>query len=170
MQILNVEGPIIVTNVTTSAFNGSVSSLLMTFNLEKGDVGAWFIIPANLNPGDSFLDASTGQYVLIQGEQPLTWLGETRTITNATTSQRAKQWDKSTGVFVVCIDVFDSYSINATAIKTNMWGTQSSLNLTIINPVLFVIILGVAILILGIGFRGWNKRHRRLCYIVKQSF
>jgi len=123
IEILEVDGAEIIANVTTEALNGSASSLLMTFNLEKGKIGAWFIIPAGLNPGESFFDESMGRYVAVEGEERLAFGGATRTVTKATTSERLKLWDKSTGIFVECVDVFDSYSINATAIKTNMWGT-----------------------------------------------
>jgi hypothetical protein len=124
IEILEGHGAEIIANVTTEALNGSASSLLMTFNLEKGKIGAWFIIPAGLSPGESFFDESMGRYVAVEGEERLIFGGATRTVTKATTSERLKLWDKSTGIFVECVDVFDSYSINATAIKTNMWSTQ----------------------------------------------
>lgn len=157
MQILNVDGSIIETNITTRAANGTLSSLRMTLNLEKGEVGAWFIIPANLKLGDSFLD-STGQRVIIQGEQQLAWAGDTRSITNATTSQRIKHWDKASGVFVECIDVFDNYSINATAIRTNMWGNQEAIGSTLANPEWLAIILGISTGAIGLAFLFVNQK------------
>jgi hypothetical protein len=77
-----------------------------------------------LNPGDSFRDKSVGRDVVIEGEEQIAVAGVTRTITNATTSERLKRWDKSTGVFVECIDALEDYSINATAVRTSMWGNQ----------------------------------------------
>ena len=157
MQILKVDDSTIETNITTRATNGTLSNLTMTLNLEKGDVGAWFIIPANLKTGDSFLD-STGQHVIIQGEQQLTWAGDTRAITSAATPQRIKHWDKSTGVFVECIDVFDSYSINATAIKTNMWGNQEVTGSPLINPEGLFVILAISLATVGVGILWWRAR------------
>jgi len=156
MQVLKVEGPVIKTNITTTFANGTLSSLTMTLNLEKGDIGAWFIIPANLKVGDSFLDSNC-QQVIIQGEQQITWAGDSRVITNATTSQRIKQWDKLTGVFVECIDVFNDYSINATAIKTSMWGNQDATGSPLLNPE-WVIIFAIGTSALGIGILGWIAR------------
>ena len=124
LEIQNVQRNEISANVTTKATNGTLSSLIMTLDLEKGKIGSWFIIPAALNPGDSFYDEYTGREVAIEGAQQLSYAGATRTITNVTTPERIKRWDQSTGVFVVCIDVFDNYSVNATAIRTNMWGAQ----------------------------------------------
>jgi len=157
MQVLKVEGPVIKTNITTRAANGTLSSLTMTLNLEKGEIGAWFIIPANLKVGDSFLDSNC-QQVTIQGEQKLTWAGDSRVLTNATTPQRIKQWDKLTGVFVECIDVFDDYSINATAIKTSMWRNQEATGSPLINPEWVIIILAISASALGIGILGWIAR------------
>jgi hypothetical protein len=157
MQVLKVEGPVIKTNVTTKFANGTLSSLTMTLNLEKGEIGAWFIIPANLAVGDSFLDSNC-QKVTIQGEQQLSWAGDSRVLTNAITSQRIKQWDKLTGVFVECIDVFDDYTINATAIKTSMWGNQGAIGSPLLKPEWLVIILAISTLALGIGVLGWIAR------------
>ena len=149
MEILNVQGTRISVNVTTQALNRTLSSLVMTFNLEKGEIGAWFIIPADLNPGDSFRDESMGRDVTVEGEEQLTYVGATRAITNTTTLERLKRWDKSTGVFVVSIDVLDNYSINATAIRTNMWSPQIlGLNQAEFYALVAVIIV-LAILILS---------------------
>jgi hypothetical protein len=166
MQILNVESSVVYINVTTKEANGTFSSRPMTLDLERGAIGAWFIIPANLNVGDSFLD-SEGQYVEIQGEQRLTWAGDVRTLTNATTSQRIKQWDRLTGVFVECIDVFSDYSINATAIKTNIWGSQESADFSVPKLEWLVIAISAGVVVLGVGFVGWKIKTNRV--IVKQQ-
>ena len=65
----------------------------MLLDLEKGKIGSWFIIPAALNPGDSFYNEYTGCNVAIEGEQQLTYAGAARTITNVTTPERVKRWD-----------------------------------------------------------------------------
>jgi len=124
MEIMHVQDTMINANVTTKAANETFSNRIMTFNLTRGQVGAWFIVPAGLNPGDRFWDCSLGRNVTVEGEELLNFAGATRAVTNATTSQRLKYWDKATGVFVECIDVLDEYSINATAVRTNMWGSE----------------------------------------------
>ena len=154
MQISNVDGASIEINVTTRSANGTMSSRMMILNLQKGEIGAWFIIPANLNVGDSFLD-SDGQYVMIQGEQQLEWAGDLRTLTNATTPQRIKQWDKLTGVFVQCIDVFDNYTINATATNTNMWKDQDN-NFFVTNVEVLVIFLSTGMTLLAVEIVKWK--------------
>jgi hypothetical protein len=121
MEIIKITPQEIHADVATISNEGVKSSLIMIFNLEQGKVGAWFIIPAGLNPGEFFYDKSMGCNIIIEGEEELFCAGATRTINNASTSERLKRWDKATGIFVECIDVFETYSINATAIKTNMW-------------------------------------------------
>ena len=124
MEIVSVQGPEIKANVTTQDNNGVFSSLIMDMNLEKGQVGAWFLIPSNLNVGDSFYDINLGRNITIEGQEQKNYAGAVRTVINATTSERIKDWDKVTGVFVKSIDTLPGYTINATAIRTNMWNPQ----------------------------------------------
>ena len=162
MEILNVQGPRISVNVTTQALNGTLSSLVMNFNLEKGEIGAWFIIPAGLNPGDSFRDESIGRDVTVEGEEQMTYLGAIRTITNTTIPERLKRWDKSTGVFVVSIDVLDTYAINATAIRTNMWSPQIlGLDQTLFYILVTVTIILAVLMLSAVIFLARKKNPKR---------
>ncbi len=124
MEILEVKGTDITVNVTTKARNGTFESGIMDLNPAEGRVGVWFIIPANLNPGDTFFDAYSGRNVTIEGSKERTIAGAMRTVTHATTPERIKSWDKSTGVFVESIDTLQNYTLNAIADKTNMWASQ----------------------------------------------
>ena len=157
IEITWVDGSRIGANITTQMINGTVANLTTIFDLEKGKIGAWFIIPSNLKPGDHFYDELMGRNITIQGGEMLTYAGAQRAITNATTSERTKRWDKSTGLFVLCEDVLENFSITAKATKTNMWKIQekTSWNLTAFFPTLMVVsatIIGVALLV------GFNKR------------
>lgn len=124
-EILSVQGPEIKANVTTQDSSGVFSSLIMAMNLEKGQEGAWFLIPSNLNVGDSFYFINLGRYVTIEGQEQKNYARAVRTVINATTPERIKDWDKVTGVFVKSIDRLSDYTINATAIDTNMWNPQT---------------------------------------------
>jgi hypothetical protein len=121
---LQVEGSEVRINSTSRARNGSVSSLLMTLNVEAGMIGAWWIIPVNLNPGEQFYDAFIGQNITILGEEQLEYAGAVRTVTNTTVPGRIKHWDKATGVFLLSADVLPDYSINVRAFSTNLWSPQ----------------------------------------------
>jgi hypothetical protein len=69
MEIVSVQGPEIKANVTTQDKSGVYSSIIMDMNLEKGQVGAWFLIPSNLNVGDSFYDINLGRNITIEGQE-----------------------------------------------------------------------------------------------------
>jgi hypothetical protein len=162
MEIMDVQKPKIQVNVTTQANNGTLSSLIMTLNLEKGEIGAWFIIPSNLNVGDTFYDINLGRNVTIEGQEQKTYAGAIRTVTNATTPERIKQWDKATGVFVKSIDTLPGYTINATATKTNMWnpqilGLDETMFYTIIE--VFVVVAIIAIVLLIVVHRKTSRTH-----------
>ena len=124
MEIMDVQGTEFNANVTTKASDGTLSSLIRFFDIGEGQVSYWIIIPANLNPGDSFYDKSMDRNVTIEGEEEKIVAGATRTITYANTPEWHKEWDKSHGIYVATIDSLEGYTINATAIATNMWSPQ----------------------------------------------
>jgi len=147
MEILSVQGNEISVNVSTRAVNGTVSSGVMTLNPEKGNVGVWFVIPANLNVGDSFFDESGDNHVTIEGAEQRTVAGATRTVTHASTPERIKSWDKTTGVFVESIDFLPDYTLNAIAIKTNLWNPQI---IGIDQTLFYAVVLGVGVTIIAV--------------------
>jgi hypothetical protein len=124
LEILQVQGLEVRVNVTTQARDGSLSNRTMTLNPQTGQIGAWWIIPANLNPGETFYDDFLKQNITIDGEEQLEYAGAARTITNATVPSRTKQWDKATGIFVLSVDDYPDYGINVRAYATNMWSGQ----------------------------------------------
>jgi hypothetical protein len=149
MEILHVQSQEVDVNVTTRARNGTVTSLLMTLNIEKGIIGAWWIIPANLNPGDVFYDAFLGQNITIKSQEEKAFADATRTVTNATVPTRTKLWDKSTGAFMVSMDELPDYTINVVAYSTNMWSAQVlRLDPTILYAIILVAVVAVVAVIL----------------------
>ena len=151
MEIVSVQGPEIKANVTTQDNSGVFSSLIMDMNLEKGQVGAWFLIPSNLDVGDSFYDINLGRNITIEGQEQKNYAGAVRTVVNATTSERIKDWDKVTGVFVKSIDTLPGYTINATAIRTNMWNPQIlGLDQTVFYALVVVVVAVITVVIVGV--------------------
>jgi hypothetical protein len=157
MEILDVQGKEISVNVITKAVNGTFSSMVMTMNPEKGNVGIWFIIPANLNVGDTFYDASVGRTVTIEGSEQREVAGATRTVTHASTPERIKSWDKSTGVFVESIDTLPNYTLNAIATKTNMWNPQ----MLGIDQNLFYALVGVTVAAVAVAVLAVARRKKK---------
>jgi hypothetical protein len=147
MEILDIKGTEFHANVTSEFPNGTLFSLIRTFNFVEGQVQAWVIIPANLGPGATFYDASINRNVTIEGEEQLTYAGATRTITYINTPEKHKQWDKATGVFVKTQDTFENYTILATANATNMWSPQI---FGLDRPVFYAVVTVIVIVVVAV--------------------
>jgi hypothetical protein len=160
MDFQNVQGNQFSANVTLIFDNGTISISTQSFNLQEGQVQGWSVIPANLGVGNSFHDASTGQDVTIQGEQQKFVATATRTVTYASDSQRIVQWDKSTGVFVSKVEIYPSYSVNTTAVATNLW----SPDILGLEPNVFygVVIGSVAFVVAAVVVVFLRSRKRRV--------
>ncbi len=152
MEIMDVEGSVLHANITVINVNGEVSSSIRTFNFTAGQVQAWIIIPSNLNPGDTFYDASIPGDVTIQGQEQKTVAGATRTITYASDPDKYKEWDKATGMYTETMDNLENYTINAYATATNMWapqilGLDQTVFYAIVTLVVAVIVVAVLVLV-----------------------
>jgi hypothetical protein len=158
IEILNVEGTIFHANFTVRYTNGSISSGVRTFNFSAGNVQAWIIIPANLNPSDYFYDSSIGNNVTIQGQLHKNVAGANREVTFTNTTERHKEWDKASGVYVASIDNLGNYTINAQATATNMWRPQIlGFDQTLFMYILTVIIV-IIVIIIAVVVAVWRKR------------
>jgi hypothetical protein len=142
MEIENVEGTQINLKVTVKFSDGTVEPQTVTLNLETGQLGDDFIIPANLNSGDTFFDKNVGN-ITISGVEERTYAGATRTVMHAAISETTYYWDKATGVLVEGISQFPEYTMNSMVDKTNIWQPQ----LFGLNPALFyALVSGLALL------------------------
>jgi hypothetical protein len=122
-EVVNVQGKVISLNITTEFSDGTLLNETITLNLETGQLGDEFIIPANLNKGDAFLDKYHGN-ITISAVEERTYADATRTVVSAATAQSTYYWDKATGVLVEGISEFPDYTIHSRADKTNMWQPQ----------------------------------------------
>lgn len=146
MEIVEVQGKTFRANMTTKTPNGTLLYSIRNFNFEQGQVEAWIIIPANLSLGDTFYDAYSGSNVTIEGEEEKTFAGAKRTTTYVNTPERHKRWDKATGVFVETIDILENFTVNGTAIATNMWTEQAFVpDQTALYAVILVVALATLI-------------------------
>jgi hypothetical protein len=154
IEILDFEGAAFHANFTVRYANGTISSSVRTFNFDEGQVQAWIIIPANLNPGDTFYDSSINSNVTIQGQLQKTVAGATRTITYTNTTDRNKEWDKATGVYVQSVDNLGNYTINASTTATSMWipqilGLDQNVFYTAVVAVITVVVVVVSAIALA---------------------
>lgn len=155
MEIVNTTSTQIYVNIIAESNNGTLTSAIRTIDFITGDTQAWIIIPANLGPGDSFYDNLSNGSVTIQGEKTEVINGVSRTVTYVNTTERNKEWDKATGVFVQTVDNYPDYTVIAKTYATNMWMPQ----ILGLEPIIFylalsVIIIGIVCIILAvIAFR-----------------
>jgi hypothetical protein len=154
MDIVSVQGKNITLAVAAKQSDGSWLNETVQLNLEAGQLGDDFIIPANLNSGDTFFDKGHGN-ITISGVEERTYAGTTRTIMSGTVSETAQQttyqttyyWDKATGVLVEGDSSYTNFTMYTTADKTNMWQAQT---LGLDSTVLYAIVIGVAVIIVAV--------------------
>jgi hypothetical protein len=132
-------------NVTTKFSNGTLLNERVTVNLETDQLGDEFIIPANLNSGDTFFNKNEGN-ITISGVEERTYAGARRSIVYASISQTMFYWDKSTGVFVEASLSFTDYTMNTKAAETNMLQAQ----IFGLDPAVFYAVVIVAVAILAV--------------------
>jgi hypothetical protein len=150
MDVLDMEEMAFQVNVTIRAINGTLRSSVWAFNFTEGNFGGCLIIPANLNPGETFYDAWKLENVIIEGEQQKLVAGANRTITHACDSKRIiKEWDKETGVYTHAVERSKNYTIITSAVATNLWIPQNTATKETSNTLLAVCIaLATAVLLL----------------------
>jgi hypothetical protein len=143
MEVIEVaaDGSKFWVNFVSIARNGSIYTSIRDFDFATGDVEAWLIIPANLNPGDSFYDVLSNSEITIQGEETRTIAGATRTVTYANNTERYKVWDKTTGMYIQTIDTLPGYKISANLTATNVWEPQTlGLDQNVFNIIVAVVV------------------------------
>ena len=145
MEIANVQGLLIYVSITVQYSNGKIETLPVILNLETGELGDRFIIPADLDIGDKFLDKTEGE-IPISGSEERIFAGSKRAVVNTATSQTQYYWDKSTGVLLEASSELPDYTMHTRAIKTNMWFAEETDWLSII------IFASVLILMIGLVF------------------
>jgi hypothetical protein len=145
MDIVNVQGKKIDATFSTLFSDGTTLNETATLNLETGQLGDDFIIPANLNQGDSFFDKNIGN-IAISGVEERTYAGVTRTVVSGATPQTVFYWDKSTGVLVEGRSTFTDFTLTTITDKTDLWSAQ----ILGLEPVVFYALLIVVVAILVI--------------------
>lgn len=123
MEIRDVQGKSISVDITVEHANGTLEEMTVTLNLETGQLGDDFIIPANLNSGDTFFDKNVGN-ITISSIEERTYSGTTRTVAHAVTTETTYYWDKATGILIEGKSHLPKYTMNTIVDKTNIWQSQ----------------------------------------------
>jgi hypothetical protein len=156
-EVVNVQGKVISLNITTEFSDGTLLNETITLNLETGQLGDEFIIPANLNKGDAFLDKYQGN-ITISAVEERTYADAKRTVVSAATAQSTYYWDKATGVLVEGISELPDYTIHSMVDKTNMWQPQ----IFGLEPTVFyaLLILSATVIVAVIAFFAVRRKKR----------
>ena len=147
MDVVNVYGSVLNLNMTTQFTNGTYLYENITLDLETGQLGDDFFIPANLSPGDVFYDAHAGN-ITITGSEQRTYAGVERTVLAGHTDVTTFYWDKQTGILVEAYSNYQNinFTMKTVTDKTDMWQPQTSqLNMLLIAAALIAVIAIIAV-------------------------
>ena len=149
IEITGLDEKTIDIQITSKFSDGREETLTATLNLETGQIGDSFIIPANLDTGDTFLEQTEGT-ITISGVEEKTYAGAKRTTVYATTSITEFRWDRSTGFLVEATSAYPEFTIITKAENTNMWQTQT-FGVDLIVPIVLVATVIGAVLAIVLG-------------------
>jgi hypothetical protein len=156
-EIIEIQGTVIDLNITTQFYNGTRYSERITLNLETGQLGDVFIIPANLDESDTFLDSYHGHMTISAIEEKV-YAGAKRIVVSASEDQNKYYWDKVTGILVEGISEHSDYSIHSILDKTNLWRPQVVELDSAIVKALFI--LTATLLVLTLSFFALRRRKK----------
>ena len=140
IEVIAVDEKKIDVKFTSIYSDGREETGTSTLNLETGQIGDAFIIPANLNAGDTFLEQTEGT-ITVSGVEERIFAGARRSVVYASTPQTMFYWDRSTGVLVEATSSYPDFSLSTKAEKTNMWQPQ----IFGLDPLVFIALIIVAI-------------------------
>jgi hypothetical protein len=150
IEITDVQGVLITVKIDSTDSSGEQDSDTVTLNLENGHLGDQFIIPANLNVGETFLDENLGN-VTISGSEERVVAGAERTLLYATEEQRSVYWDKSTGILTEGQYSTAGFTMTTKLDQTNIWQPDNTV----------YVLLAVALLLLGLALVVFAIRRRK---------
>jgi hypothetical protein len=155
MEITNVQSTIISVSINSRYPNGSTEIFNSTLNLQTGKLIDDFIIPANLNAGDTFLDQNLGNITISHVEEHV-YAGATRTVLYASTNQSSYVWDQITGVSVEGASQQPDYSMHTVVLNTNLWQPSGDSGSYVLVLIAFVAI--IALVAAGINAMKYRKK------------
>ena len=146
IEVMVVEDKNVYIDITSRYSDGSEETVPSTLNLETGQIGDCFIIPANLNAGDVF--ESPEGTIMISGVKEKTYAGATRSVVYGSNPQTVFHWDRSTGFLLEAKSSDSEFTMSTKAEKTNMWQTQIfGLDQTVFIALVLVIVAVLALAI-----------------------
>jgi len=140
IEIVGVDEKKIDIEITSTYSDGIEETATATLNLETGQIGESFIIPANLSEGYTFWEQKEGN-ITISGVERRTVADAKRSVVYANTSQTMFYWDQSTGFLVEATSTYTNFTITTKAENTNTWQPQTFG----IDPIFPIVIIAIVI-------------------------
>jgi len=150
IEVISVEEKKIYIKITSRYSNGRKETANSTLNLETGQIGDAFIIPAKLDNGDTFL--KNEDTITISGVEERPYAGATRSVVYASTSVTMFHWDRSTGFLVEATSSYPDFTMATKAEKTNVWQTQ----IFVLDPLFSIVLIAlvvVAVLVILLRYK-----------------
>ena len=166
INVTSVEGQDIGLYIQTRFTNGSLLIENITVNLETRP-GDSFIIPSNLNPGDTFYNQFLGGNVTITSVERRTVLGVERTLVSGSTNISTYYWDRQTGILVQATStvpigfntgfgISEGFAVYTKTSGTNIWQPQIlGLDLSVFYALIVAVVLALAAIV---AILVWRKR------------
>ncbi|UCD96041.1 MAG: hypothetical protein JSV35_05985, partial [Candidatus Bathyarchaeota archaeon] len=146
IDIVSVQGATVIFDITRRLSNGTKYVDRETVNLQTGELGDGFFIPANLSVRDTFLEEHEGE-LTVGGIQESDYAGETRTILYTTTLAEI-WWDQATGILVEVRFSRTEYTTVIEVDRTSLWGLSfwDTLDSTVLYVLIIVVLLVISAL------------------------
>jgi hypothetical protein len=156
IEVTKVEDPQIELAVTSRYSDGTEETVTTTLNLFTGQIADCFIIPANLNLGDTFLEQVEGT-ITISGIEERTYANTKRTVVTASTTYTEFVWDRITGFLVEATSIYPDFILVTIAEKTNIWQTQTFG----VDPLYSIVLIAVVLTLIMVIFLRRNYRKNK---------
>jgi len=152
LEVMQVEGTLVSLKITSAFEDASPLVESVSIDLATGNLGDCFIIPANLNVGDSFFDRRQGNLTITNVQQKTVAEAE-RTLLSAATKETLYFWDQKTGILVEAHTTTSDFSMTTKATKTNMWQDQTS------HLIMYAIAVTAIVILIALTFLVFRKKN-----------
>jgi len=158
MEVGTVEGARVIATFTSRLANETTLNVVEDLDFEAGRLIDLFIIPSDLDVGDTFHDQAVGD-VTIDSVEIRAGAGASRTLVHAETSDTQWYWDRSTGVVVEARTSNPVYTLDTVASVTSLWNPQIlGLDSNVFYAVVILVAGIVASAVVGLMFLRKRKR------------
>ena len=148
MDVVSVQGKEVGLDIAAKLSNGTWLNETVQLNLETGQLGDVFIVPADLSRGDAFFDMRQGN-ITISGVEEGTYAGAERTVMVAATAKTTYYWDRASGVLVEGNSSYADFSMYTKVDETNLWQAEA---VGLDSTVVYAVGIAVAVVVVAAVF------------------